>query len=178
MSKVYLVGLIDETPHFYEIDVPPEVGKDWGDWHKFAYDKAAGLGFKDKNSYDFFMSEEKPNYIGFELFDGEVEIWSGNTVADMHPCLDYVYDARSKQMLDKIPIWKNRKDVKSFNTALELLSLTIMQNLEWLSDDDLLEEMKEFASRWNIPFSLDLMSKFADMFNETYPNWDSSSYKC
>lgn len=93
---------------------------------------------------------------------------------------DYlVYDTVKKRWLSKDP-WDDRNEItENSQEAIEVLSSQLFLNFDSM-DQNKLDEMSEFAKKWNIPFSAKMIGNFTKMFVSQFPewNWNSSSAYC
>jgi hypothetical protein len=103
------------------------------------------------------------------------EVYSYRKLEDYY----YIFDTVKQRWTNELT-WVNRDNfVENHEDAIELLSVQFLLNFDSM-DEEKLSEMKEFAAKWNIPFSAELIGNFTNMFVSQFPswNWDSSSAYC
>lgn len=72
--------------------------------------------------------------------------------------------------------WKNRDQAKNTQEAMEHISTYMAQGFRNLNSN--LKEVEEYAAKFDIPFSADLMSQFRSEFDVHQSQWNSSSAYC
>ena len=74
--------------------------------------------------------------------------------------------------------WKNRDQAENAQEAMEHISSYMAQSFGTLSKRKNIQEIEEYAAKFNIPFSAELMSQFRSDFDVYQSQWNSSSAYC
>lgn len=91
---------------------------------------------------------------------------------------EFILDMETDEWHDMTTIsWADRYNVSSPEEAIKCLATYMRSPWEHKKEIDL-ELAKEFADRWNIPFSPELFTTFVKLQQAEFPIWDSSSAWC
>ena len=110
-----------------------------------------------------------------------------------HKDFCYILNGYNGELADMKPVeWNTRARTKTKPEAMALIAARLQKLKEEKKDGDYLDEVEEFATKWNVPFSAEMHTLFMAKFihddepagvpqGECFPsddNWDNSSADC
>jgi hypothetical protein len=184
--RIVIFGFDDDEREmeFQWINVEPQVDVGFAleeALKKFPRKSKAAVQASDLNGCQtYFMVYAVPSRLNSgtdiyaEYMDSDYDRIRSNVVAEGGGWIVNFNTEETEYVL--IRNWKNRDQAENTQEAMEHISTYMAQNFGSLPMN--LKEIEEYAAKFNIPFSADLMSQFRSDFDVYQSQWDASSAYC